>query len=58
MSFHSHLSPLPAGQSISIQDSPQHPSSDGGIDPQQPEAVVVVLDLIHNSLLDRPPNGF
>lgn len=53
-----HLSPLAAGQGVSVQHLPQHSPSNGGINPEQPEAVVVVLDFIYNPLSERPSHRF
>lgn len=52
-----HLSPLAAGQSVSVQHPPQHPPGNGGVDPEQPEAVVVVLDFVYHPLANGPPDG-
>lgn len=41
-----YLPALPAGQRMAIEDAPQHPGSDLGVDPEQAEAVVVVLQFI------------
>lgn len=53
-----HLSPLATGQGVSVQHPPQHSPSNGGINPQQLEAVVVVLYFIYNPLSDRPFHWF
>lgn len=47
-----HLPPLSAGQDVSVEHPPQHASRDGGVDPQQPEAMVVMFDLVYNPLPD------
>lgn len=53
-----HLSPLSAGQGVSIQHPPQHSPSNGGVNPQQPEAMVVVLYFIYDPLSERPSHRF
>lgn len=44
--FHPYLPALPAGQCVAVEDAPQHASSYLGVDPEQAEAMVVVLQLI------------
>lgn len=45
--------PFPASQLLSMQQSPHHASGDVGIDSQQPEAMVVMLQLVQHSLTQR-----
>lgn len=48
-----HPSSLPASQLLSMQKSPHHPAGNLGVDSQQTETVVVVLQLIQNPLAYR-----
>lgn len=47
----SYPSPLSAGEKLSMQQPPHHPASNLDVDAKQAEAIVVMFQLIPNSLV-------
>ena len=42
---------------MSVEHPPQHAPCDGGVDPEQPETMVVVFDFVHHALAQCAAGG-